>query len=141
MLATWKQYINDDDFAKLNDFVTCTQNHTKQNKVYVLYGTGSNGKSTFCDELINTLGDGNAIKASILDFKKYKNLSNKNLIIVEEPDCITFQQVNHMLQFMNNADVSPHTNIMFVSNRVDFFEQYNSTHDQLFEIVNFTHVF
>ena len=142
MIATWEQYINTDDFTKLNDFVTHIQNHTKQNKVCVLYGTGSNGKSTFCNELINMIGNDNVVVHGYMpDFNKFKNLSNKNLIIIQEFDKITLQQINHILQFMNNADVSSHVSIMIVTNDVNIFKQYNNNHDQLFEIINFNHKF
>ena len=45
----------------------CLTGETKEEQVYILYGTGSNGKSTFTDTISLLLGDfGINVKASTL---------------------------------------------------------------------------
>lgn len=51
LLENWRQYIHVDDFENLRDFIVRTQSGEKLNKILVLEGSGSNGKSTFIREL------------------------------------------------------------------------------------------
>lgn len=51
LLENWRQYIHVNDFDNLCDFIMRTHSGEKLNKILVLEGSGSNGKSSFINEL------------------------------------------------------------------------------------------
>jgi ABC-type phosphate/phosphonate transport system ATPase subunit len=58
-LNNWKQYLTNDDYNYLIQFVENIKNNFSNDKMIILYGPGRNGKSTLKNDIQKYLGDDN----------------------------------------------------------------------------------
>ncbi len=93
LLQSWYHYVHQDDFLKLSDFLTRTQNGEKLNKILVLYGTGGNGKTTFLRQLEGL------IKITNTSFNDMKTLFGRNYVITENSNLIAIPEIEPNYQF------------------------------------------
>jgi predicted AAA+ superfamily ATPase len=58
-LNNWKQYLTNDDYNYLIQFVENVKNNSPNDKMIILYGPGRTGKTTLKNDIQNYLGDDN----------------------------------------------------------------------------------
>ena len=56
-LNNWKQYLTDDDYNYLLQYVENIKNNIPNDKMIILYGPGRSGKSTLKNDIQQYLGD------------------------------------------------------------------------------------
>ena len=59
ILDNWKQYLIEEDFEYLINYVENCKNNLPNNKLLILLGSGGNGKSTLIKEISNYIGNEN----------------------------------------------------------------------------------
>ncbi len=152
-ITQWKKYINYNDYDKLVTFLTETYNGKKVNFAIMLYGPGSNGKTTFLKYVTdNYFTDGN-LTASLdqLDWNKNNNDKNDNnnpenikLLILNDSDEIKNEEYQkNIMNFLDNSKadkVSPiikNANLIIESNDCNI---PNNLTEKI-QIIRFTHIF
>ena len=56
-LDDWKQYLTDNDYNYLIQYIENIKNNISNNKMIILYGPGRTGKSTLKNNILEYLGD------------------------------------------------------------------------------------
>ncbi len=78
----WKQYLNNIDYEFLMNFVENTKNGIKHDQMVILLGSGTNGKTTLINQIINYIGP-NACQYLI---KKNTNHNGETKLFVKKDD-------------------------------------------------------
>jgi phage/plasmid-associated DNA primase len=107
MLEEWNDKLTLESIDKIKQFIINTMNGVKQNKALVFYSTGSRGKTTLVNEIIEIIGSENSEKLSNIRTSRDKLVGlakcvNKKLIVFDE-----YQNNNDLLikQIIGNETV------------------------------------
>ena len=149
MIENWKPYIHPEDFDELKLFISNTENNIKERKILILYGQGSNGKTTFLNQLREHLGQFNVHSKQIGFLKRPSTGVSTKLIIVEDPlyhefdDCVPHikEYLSEDLIYRRPYTIQTKANIIMTTNNLDFFDNFTPATKLRFKIIRFTYKF
>lgn len=125
-VESWKNYLEPTDFEFLRDFVSNTKNGIKIDKMVLLVGLGSNGKTTLIKQIINYIGPS---ECAFADYTKVMTQSNKKLFIHHEESLNNWAP--HILKLLSSDPIkgtnpigqtflfSPKTNLIGEANYLE----------------------
>jgi len=154
MLENWNNYLSIDDINIIKSFINDSINNVKRDKALVLYGTGSNGKTTMINEIIQLIGADKCHKMNDIqnirgNSAEFANCCDKTLIAIDGYNFIN----NHLFKQLIGGDdyiyrklygddkrVKTHHNIILTTcvDPVNLFEK--AAYGRC-DIINFSHKF
>lgn len=95
-IESWRPFIDENDFDRLKTFVTATQNGEQCEKLIILQGNGNNGKTTFIDQLSDSLETYQYMDIKDIKYDLIKPNPSLYKALVENPQLIVLNEVENI---------------------------------------------
>ena len=153
MLENWSEYINQNDLDKIRNFVSESIDKNKDhNTIMIFCGTGSNGKTTMINEIMNIVGKQNCEHSAFnaINCVGGDHYISKKLLIFNDIDTLDTKMESVLKQLTSNDKMTtrrlyedsicmkPKSNIIIETNKM--FGIPNTLLEKT-TIINFEHKF